>query len=132
MSYGEFSGFVTVSDLPPYRSYYVYAVGISFGQTAQFQYSKTRIDLVGFAVHSERTFINEGDVTFDSTNLRITNGATVTLNGYLIPEEFNKVVTTQKQLTPKRVLINDNVGIDLTAIAGDTKDVRISVARDGA
>ena len=59
---GEFSGLVSISNLPPYRSYYVYAVGISFGQTSQFAYTKTRIDLVGFAVHSDRPYINEGDV----------------------------------------------------------------------
>ena len=46
----------------------------------------------------------------------------VTLKGYLIPEEFNNVVTTQKALTPKRILIGDDVSVNLTDLVGDSQD----------
>ncbi len=98
----------------------IYSEGSYWGEDGKFKF-RTSID----------NYTDASEVSVNTERLIRTN-FTVTLNGYLIPEEFNKVVTTQKQLTPKRVLINDNVGIDLTAIAGDTKDVRISVARDGA
>jgi hypothetical protein len=57
----------------------------------------------------------------------------VTLKGYLIPEEFNNVVTTQKKLTPKRIIIGDEVVAGLTNLVGDsqTRETKITVAKAG-
>ena len=60
---GEFSGFVSILDLPPYKSFYVYSVGISFGLTAQFSYAKTLVNLVGFTTSSDQNVVNEGNST---------------------------------------------------------------------
>jgi len=40
----------------------------------------------------------------------------VTLRGYLIPEEFNNLVSTQKHLTPKRLIIKNETDIDIISI----------------
>ena len=56
----------------------------------------------------------------------------VTMNGYLIPEAFSEVVTTQKKLTPKRIFINDDVSLDLGAITEKGQDVNISVQQGSA
>ena len=59
---------------------------------------------------------------------------TVTLYGYLIPEEFNNVVTTQKSLTPKRILMGDDVSLNLQDLVpgDDGRDVRITVKQASA
>jgi len=40
----------------------------------------------------------------------------VTLKGYLIPEEFNNLATTQKYLTPKRLIIQNETDIDIISL----------------
>ena len=93
----------------------IYSEGSYWGEDGKFKF-RTQID----------NYTDASEVSVNTERLIRTN-FTVTLNGYLIPEEFSKVVTTQKQLTPKRVVINDGIGIDIADLTGDKKDVRISV-----
>jgi len=97
----------------------IFSEGSYWGEDGKFKF-RTAIDSYTdaseFSVNSERII---------KTNF------TVTLKGYLIPEEFNNVVTTQKHLTPKRILIGDDVSVNLTNLVGsrDTRDVKISVSK---
>ena len=99
----------------------IWSEGSYWGEDGKFKF-RTSIgsytDASEFTVNSERLI----RTTFS-----------VTLKGYLIPEEFNNVVTTQKALTPKRILIGDDVSVNLTDLVGDsqTRDVKISVSKDG-
>ena len=96
----------------------IYSEGSYWGEDGKFKF-RTQID----------NYTDASEVSVNTERLIRTN-FTVTLNGYLIPEEFNNVVTTQKRLTPKRIIINDGVGINLTDIADAKQDVRISVTRE--
>jgi hypothetical protein len=40
----------------------------------------------------------------------------ITLNGYLIPEDFNNKITTQKYLTPKRLVIGNETDVPLDSL----------------
>jgi hypothetical protein len=97
----------------------IFSEGSYWGEDGKFKF-RTSIDSYTdaseFSVNSERII---------KTNF------TVTLKGYLIPEEFNNIVTTQKHLTPKRILIGDDVSVNLTDLVGsrDTRDVKISVSK---
>ena len=79
----------------------IWSEGSYWGEDGKFKF-RTTID----------SYTDASEVSVNSERLIRTN-FTVTLNGYLIPEEFNNVVTTQKRLTPKRIIINDGVGIDI-------------------
>tara|TARA_X000001382_G_scaffold39205_5_gene26190 strand:+ start:1829 stop:3385 length:1557 start_codon:yes stop_codon:yes gene_type:complete len=100
----------------------IFSEGSYWGEDGKFKF-RTSIDnytdASEFSVNSERII---------KTNF------TVTLKGYLIPEEFNNVVTTQKHLTPKRILVGDDVSVNLTDLVGDkgTSDVKISVSNVAA
>tara|TARA_A100001201_G_scaffold48547_1_gene48427 strand:- start:261 stop:1808 length:1548 start_codon:yes stop_codon:yes gene_type:complete len=96
----------------------IYSEGSYWGEDGKFKF-RTKID----------NYTDASEVSVNTERLIKTN-FTVTLNGYLIPEEFSKVVTTQKQLTPKRIIINDGIGIDVADLTGDRKDVRISVTQE--
>jgi hypothetical protein len=97
----------------------IFSEGSYWGEDGKFKF-RTSIDSYTdaseFSVNSERII---------KTNF------TVTLKGYLIPEEFNNIITTQKHLTPKRILIGDDVSVNLTDLVGsrDTRDVKISVSK---
>ncbi len=45
----------------------------------------------------------------------------VTLNGYILPETFNNYTTTQKYLTPKKLVIRENVDTNLEELAIEDK-----------
>ena len=45
----------------------------------------------------------------DSQERIVKTNFSVQLYGYIIPEEFNNMITTKKQLTPKKVIINMDV-----------------------
>ena len=96
----------------------IFSEGSYWGEDGKFKF-RTSIDnytdASEFSVNSERII---------KTNF------TVTLKGYLIPEEFDNIVTTQKHLTPKRILIGDDVSVNLTNLVGDKgdSDVKISVS----
>ena len=100
----------------------IWSEGSYWGEDGKFKF-RTSID----------NYTDASEFTVNSERLIRTNFS-VTLKGYLIPEEFNDVVTTQKALTPKRILIGDDVSVNLTDLVGDsqTRDVRISVSKDGA
>ena len=100
----------------------IWSEGAYWGEDGKFKF-RTSID----------SYSDASEVSVNSERLIRTN-FTVTLKGYLIPEEFNNVVTTQKSLTPKRILIGDDVSVNLTKLVGDskTKDVRISVQQGAA
>ena len=100
----------------------IWSEGSYWGEDGKFKF-RTSID----------NYTDASEFTVNSERLIRTNFS-VTLKGYLIPEEFNNVVTTQKSLTPKRILIGDDVSVNLTDLVGDsqTRDVRISVSKDGA
>ena len=98
----------------------IWSEGSYLGEDGKFKF-RTSID----------NYTDASEFTVNSERLIRTNFS-VTLKGYLIPEEFNNVVTTQKALTPKRILIGDDVSVNLTDLVGDsqTRDVRISVSKD--
>ena len=100
----------------------IWSEGSYWGEDGKFKF-RTTID----------NYTDASEFTVNSERLIRTNFS-VTLKGYLIPEEFNNIVTTRKSLTPKRILIGDDVSVNLTKLVGDsqTKDVRISVAQQGA
>ena len=97
----------------------IFSEGAYWGEDGKFKF-RTSID----------SYTDASEFTVNSERLIRTN-FTVTLKGYLIPEEFNNVVTTQKSLTPKRILIGDDVSVNLTDLVGtrDTRDVKISVSK---
>jgi hypothetical protein len=97
----------------------IWSEGSYWGEDGKFKF-RTSID----------NYTDASEFTVNSERLIRTNFS-VTLKGYLIPEEFNSVVTTQKALTPKRILIGDDVSVNLTDLVGDsqTKDVKISVSQ---
>ena len=98
----------------------IWSEGSYWGEDGKFKF-RTSID----------NYTDASEFTVNSERL-IRTTFSVTLKGYLIPEEFNDVVTTQKALTPKRILIGDDVSVSLTDLVGDsqTRDVRISVSKD--
>ena len=100
----------------------IWSEGSYWGEDGKFKF-RTTID----------NYTDASEFTVNSERLIRTNFS-VTLKGYLIPEEFNNIVTTRKSLTPKRILIGDDVSVNLTKLVGDsqTKDVKISVAQQGA
>ena len=99
----------------------IWSEGSYWGEDGKFKF-RTAID----------SYTDVSELSVNSERLIKTNFS-VTLKGYLIPEEFNNVVTTQKALTPKRIIIGDDVSVKLTDLVGDavTKDVRISVTQIG-
>ena len=99
----------------------IWSEGSYWGEDGKFKF-RTAID----------SYTDVSELSVNSERLIKTNFS-VTLKGYLIPEEFNNVVTTQKHLTPKRIFIGDDVSVNLTDLVGDdrTKDVRISVSQVG-
>ena len=48
----------------------------------------------------------------------------VTLKGYLIPEAFNNLATTQKYLTPKRLIIQNETDIDIISLVKPDEKVQ--------
>ena len=100
----------------------IWSEGSYWGEDGKFKF-RTTID----------NYTDASEFTVNSERLIRTNFS-VTLKGYLIPEEFNNIVTTRKSLTPKRILIGDDVSVNLTKLVGDsqTKDVKISVSQQGA
>ena len=96
----------------------IYSEGAYWGEDGKFKF-RTSID----------SYTDASEVAVNTERL-IKTTFSVTLNGYLIPEEFNNVVTTQKALTPKRVVINDGVGITVDDLVDGKKDIRISVKQE--
>ena len=99
----------------------IWSEGSYWGEDGKFKF-RTSID----------NYTDASEYTVNSERIIKTN-FTVTLRGYLIPEEFNNVVTTQKHLTPKRILMGDDVSVSLTNLVGssDSKNVKISVNQGG-
>jgi len=97
----------------------IWSEGSYWGEDGKFKF-RTSID----------SYTDASETSVNSERLIRTNFS-VTLKGYLIPEEFNNVVTTQKALTPKRILIGDDVSVNFTDLVGSsqTKDVKISVSK---
>jgi len=96
----------------------IYSEGAYWGEDGKFKF-RTQID----------NYTDASEINVNSERI-IKTTFSVTMNGYLLPEEFSKVVTTQKQLTPKRVLIGDDVSVAVDQLVGE-KDVRISVGNRG-
>ena len=95
----------------------IYSEGAYWGEDGKFKF-RTQIDN-----YTDASEINVNQERIIKTTF------SVTMNGYLIPEEFSSVVTTQKRLTPKRILIGDDVSIDLGAITKTGQDVNITVQK---
>ena len=95
----------------------IYSEGSYWGEEGKFKF-RTQInnytDASEVAVNQERII----KTTFN-----------VTMNGYLLPEEFSSVVTTQKEMTPKRIIIEDGIGIDLGEVGA--KDVKVTMQGRG-
>ena len=97
----------------------IWSEGSYWGEDGKFKF-RTQID----------SYTDASEYTVNSERIIKTN-FTVTLKGYLIPEEFNNVVTTKKHLTPKRIIIGAETDVNLTPLVGDedTRDVRITVSQ---
>jgi hypothetical protein len=95
----------------------IYSEGSYWGEDGKFKF-RTQID----------NYTDASEVSVNTERLIRTN-FTVTLNGYLIPEEFSEVVTTRKELTPKKIIINDGIGIDIADLTDGKQDIRVSVAQ---
>ena len=95
----------------------IYSEGSYWGEDGKFKF-RTKID----------NYTDASEVSANTERLIRTN-FTVTLNGYLIPEQFSEVVTTRKELTPKKIIINDGVGIDIADLTDGKKDVRVSISQ---
>ena len=67
----------------------IYSEGSYWGEDGKFKF-RTQID----------NYTDASEINVNSERI-IKTTFSVTMNGYLLPEEFSKVVTTQKQLTPK-------------------------------
>ena len=93
----------------------IYSEGAYWGEDGKFKF-RTQID----------NYTDASEVNVNSERI-IKTTFNVTMNGYLLPEEFSSVVTTQKKLTPKRILIGDDVSLDLGAITKKGQDINISV-----
>ena len=63
----------------------------------------------------------------DAAERIVKTNFSVQLMGYIIPEEFNNMVTTQKQLTPKRIIINMDVEKDAEDFVDVEGDGGVSV-----
>jgi len=100
----------------------IFSEGAYWGEDGKFKF-RTTID----------SYTDASEISVNSERLIRTNFS-VTLKGYLIPEEFNNVVTTQKSFTPKRILMGDDVSVNLTNLVGssDSKNVKISVDKASA
>lgn len=48
----------------------------------------------------------------------------VTLKGYLVPEEFNNLITTQKYLTPKRLVVQNETDVDIISLVKPEEGVQ--------
>ena len=59
---------------------------------------------------------------YDETRRNIKTNFSVTLRGYLIPDSFNDVLTTQKFITPKQIVISDNTDINILPITDVDSD----------
>jgi len=93
----------------------IYSEGAYWGEDGRFKF-RTSID----------SYTDASEMTVNKERI-IKTTFSVTMNGYLIPEAFSEVVTTQKKLTPKRIFIGDDVSLDLGAITERGQDVNISV-----
>jgi|TARA_B100000085_G_scaffold40785_1_gene33942 hypothetical protein len=98
----------------------IYSEGSYWGEDGKFKF-RTKID----------NYTDASEVSANTERLIRTN-FTVTLNGYLIPEQFSEVVTTRKELTPKKIIINDGIGIDIADLTDGKQDIRVSVAQSPA
>lgn len=58
---------------------------------------------------------------YDGNQRKIKTNFSVSLRGYLLPDSFNNALTTQKFITPKQIVINDNVDVNLLKLV-DTSD----------
>ena len=84
--------------------------GSYWGDPGKFRF-RTRID--SFSDASE----------YEDTSRKIKTTFTLTLNGYLLPDEYPPTaVNTEKFITPKQIVINDSTDISVSSIAGIDED----------
>jgi hypothetical protein len=71
----------------------------------------------------------EDSSEYDESRRNIKTNFSVTLKGYLVPDSFNNLLTTQKFITPKQVVITDNTDINILPITdiGDDGERSIRV-----
>jgi len=86
-----------------------------------------------------RTAIDSFEDTseYEGNTRTIKTSFSMTLNGYLVPDSFNDVVTTQKFITPKQIIVTDEIGIDIlpiTEIDQGAKSIRVisNITSDGS
>ncbi len=72
----------------------VYSEGAYWGEDGKFKF-RTQID----------NYTDASEININQERI-IKTTFSVTLNGYLIPDEFNNKVTTEKSFSPKRVIFN--------------------------
>ena len=100
----------------------IYSEGSYWGEDGKFKF-RTSID----------SYTDASEMSVNSERIIKTN-FTVTLKGYLIPEEFNNVITTTKASNSKENIIGDDVSVNLTDLVGGkaSSDVKISVSNVAA
>ena len=62
------------------------------------------------------TIENFADATEMDTERLIKTTFSVQMYGYIIPESFNKYITTKKYLTPKQIILKDDVDVQLASL----------------
>ena len=69
------------------------------------------------------------DATEMSDNERIIKtNFNMSFNGYLIPESFNEVMTTQRYFTPKQVVVEDESGLVISSLfSPDSRSEKVSI-----
>jgi hypothetical protein len=86
-----------------------------------------------------RTAIDSFEDTseYEGNTRTIKTSFSMTLNGYLVPDSFNDVVTTQKFITPKQIIVTDETDINIlpiTEIDQGAKSIRVisNITSDGS
>lgn len=75
------------------------------------------------------------DATEMDTERLVKTTFSVQLYGYILPEEFNKYITTKKYLTPKQIVLKSDVDVQLASLikpADGVQEIRISQATKDA
>jgi hypothetical protein len=61
---------------------------------------------------------------YEDSTRKIKTSFSVTLSGYLVPDSFNDIVTTQKFVTPKQIVISDGTDLNITSLTKTDEGVQ--------
>ena len=61
---------------------------------------------------------------YEDSTRKIKTSFSVILSGYLVPDSFNDIVTTQKFVTPKQIVISDGTDLNITSLTKTDEGVQ--------